>query len=240
MAAALLSLGAATSDAALLGRSPAMDGGIDYQAYFDTDLNITWLGNANAAAGSIFDDGVSSTDGKMTWDSARAWIASLNTSSYLGVNDWRLPIIIDTGTPGCNFGVIGTDCGYNVDLATGELAHLFYGSLGNGGAYNSSGVQQSCIIAGPNYCLTRTGPFSNVQNSNYWSGTGYAPSPVNAWDFVPASGIQFYDAKNGAGFVWAVRYGDIGLVPVPGAAFQFLSALLALGWARRQSNPGFL
>ncbi len=37
---------------------------------YDTDLNITWLANAKAAGGSGFDDGFSTTDGRLTWDNA--------------------------------------------------------------------------------------------------------------------------------------------------------------------------
>ena len=32
-------------------------------AYYDTDANLTWLADANAGAGSVFDDGSSTTDG---------------------------------------------------------------------------------------------------------------------------------------------------------------------------------
>ena len=55
---------------------------------YDTDLNITWLANARAAAGSGFDDGFSTTDGRLTWDNANAWIASLSIDNVIG---WRLP-----------------------------------------------------------------------------------------------------------------------------------------------------
>ncbi len=75
----------------------------------------------------------------MMWSEAQAWIGTLNTASYLGTNDWRLPTVTDTGTPGCNFAYTGTDCGYNVDLSTGEMAHMFYSTLGNTSHYNTSG-----------------------------------------------------------------------------------------------------
>ena len=74
----------ASANAALVSRA----GG---QAYYDNDLNVTWLANANLAAGSIYDDGGSTTDGRMTWASATAWIASLNTANYLGISSWQLP-----------------------------------------------------------------------------------------------------------------------------------------------------
>lgn len=104
VAGIVLSLAAATSNAAavsgqgawettLQGRAPLTPGGADYQAYYDTDLNITWLADANAAAGSIYDDLY--PYGSTTWDHAQAWIASLNAANYLGVSNWRLPTVTD-------------------------------------------------------------------------------------------------------------------------------------------------
>lgn len=65
-----------------------LDGNGTTDAFYDTALNITWLRNANAGAGSSFDDGKSSTDGKMTWVNAVDWAAAL---SFGGYDDWRLP-----------------------------------------------------------------------------------------------------------------------------------------------------
>jgi hypothetical protein len=45
-----LCLAAVSAQAALQGRAPATPGGTDYQAYYDTDLDITWVANANLAA----------------------------------------------------------------------------------------------------------------------------------------------------------------------------------------------
>ncbi|HET9062610.1 MAG TPA: hypothetical protein VFO62_04915, partial [Candidatus Binatia bacterium] len=42
------------SGAALLGRLPATPGGSDYQAYYDTELDITWLADANLAQTNTF------------------------------------------------------------------------------------------------------------------------------------------------------------------------------------------
>ena len=55
---------------------------------YDTDLNITWLRNANAAAGSSFDNGYDATDGYMTWANANNWANTLTVGSFSG---WRLP-----------------------------------------------------------------------------------------------------------------------------------------------------
>jgi Protein of unknown function (DUF1566) len=212
----LLVLVSATSNATLLSR-------LSGQAYYDTVLNVTWLADANYAKTSGFD-----ATGQVSWTQALAFIGALNTADYLGVNHWRLPTATDTGTPGCNFAVAGTDCGYNVDLATGEMAHLFYESLGNTGAYNTSAVVQPCISASLPYCLSNAGPFSSLQPSIYWSGAEYAPDTIRAWDFVFSSGIQFADAKTSNGFAWPVLDGDIAAVPVPSAAGLLASAFCLL------------
>lgn len=147
----LLVLVATHAHAGLVGR---MSG----QAYYDDVFDLTWLADANYAQTSSYD-----ADGLMTWPVAQDWIASLNTASHLGVNGWRLPAIVDTGDAGCNFGYMGTDCGYNVELATSEMAHLFYSTLGNTAYYNASGVATGCSGGPPNYCLSHEGPFSNLQ-----------------------------------------------------------------------------
>lgn len=74
---------------------------------YDTDLNITWLKDANYAKTSGYD-----SDGQMNWRAANAWASNL---VYGGYSDWRLPTSDTCG-------------GYN---CTGsELGHLFYAELG--------------------------------------------------------------------------------------------------------------
>ncbi|MCC7257470.1 MAG: VPLPA-CTERM sorting domain-containing protein [Gammaproteobacteria bacterium] len=201
------------------------------QAYYDTVLDITWVADANLAQTSGYDD-----NGLMSWSAAQAWITSLNTAAYLGKSDWRLPTVIDTGTPGCDLAYTGTDCGHNVDLSTGEMAHLYYSTLGNVGYYNTSGSPTGCP-GDPNYCLTSTGPFSNLQPYFYWSGTVYAPAPGSrAWYFHFGDGLQFHYFQSNAFFAWAVRSGDI--VPVPAAVWLFGSAMGVFGMVRRRVLAG--
>ncbi|HMU63228.1 MAG TPA: hypothetical protein PKD35_00935 [Nitrosomonas sp.] len=84
--AGLFTLGLISTANAVIAPLESRLGG---QAYYDPNLNITWLANANAGAGSSFDDGVNTTDGRMTWTSANAWTASLNIG---GITGWRLPM----------------------------------------------------------------------------------------------------------------------------------------------------
>jgi hypothetical protein len=60
LCAVLLTLVESTAQAALIGVLPATPGAFDYQAYYDTDTNITWLANANITGDITYDDAVNS------------------------------------------------------------------------------------------------------------------------------------------------------------------------------------
>jgi hypothetical protein len=224
-----LCLATATAQAALLSRA----GG---QAYYDDALDITWMANPNLADTNDFGVAGINAYGGMTWYTAQSWIGAMNTANYLGTNSWRLPTVIDTGTPGCDHAYTGTDCGFNVDLTTSEMAHMFYSTLGNVGLYNTSGVGGGCSDGSP-YCMTNDGPFSTFGDSSYWSGTSHAPYTGDAWHFLFLSGFQSYTYKGGPEFyAWAVTDGDmLATVPVPGAVWLFGSALGLMGWMRRKA-----
>lgn len=89
---------------------------------YDTDLNITWLWDANYAKTSGYDAG-----GAMTWDEAMTWVSNL---VYGGYDNWRLPTALNPDGSEC----IGWNC-------TGsEMGHLYYTELGNiagGGLINT-------------------------------------------------------------------------------------------------------
>lgn len=222
----MLLLACGSANAALLSRLAG-------QAYYDDVLNITWLANANLADTNAFGVTGIAANGNMNWAKANEWVAAMNTAAYLGKSDWRLPTVTDSGTSGCNNAFTGTDCGYNVDLTTGEMGHLFYSTLGNTGYYDTSGTPTGCSGTSP-FCLTNDGPFSNVQANFYWSGIEYAPNSTQAWYFLLAYGRQQQASKTSSFFVWAVRPGDIAPVPVPAAVWLFGGALGALGWLKRR------
>ena len=210
--------GQGTWETTLQGRD--LDGNLSTaEAYYDTALNITWLANANYAGTA------------MTWANATAWASGLNINGYTG---WRLPTVTDTGTSGCNYAYTSTDCGYNVNTATGEMARMFYTTLGNKAYYDTSGFAPQT-----GWGLTNPGPFSNVQPSLYWSGLDYAPDTFSAWDFSFYYGYQNTLDKTFNAYAWAVQLGDVGVavssVPVPAAMWLFGSGLLGLmGVARRK------
>lgn len=235
-------LSATGANAALV---PALGG----QAVNDTDLNIAWVANANLAASNTFGlainvdlgpiTGVNTyggsyiyNDGTMTWGGALKWISAMNAANYLGYSDWRLPTVADTSTPGCNWAYSGTDCGYNVNTATGEMAHLFYDELGNNAYYDQAGVAPQ-----PGWGLANTGPFSNLLSNNYyWSGTESAQFADMAWYFRFYDGDQNAYFKSVSYYALAVRSGQVDSVPVPASVWLLGSGLLGLiGMARRKA-----
>lgn len=202
------------AQAALIDRG----GGLIY----DTDLNVTWLANANLASSETF--GVTGIwgDGFMdTWYVAQNWIAAMNAANYLGYSDWRLPSAGTCTTSGC----VG-----------GEMSHLFYNELG--------GVQWQSIADthNANYNL-----FQNIETTSwtsrvpdgYWTGTNYPNYDLGAWVFSFGVGTTSPDDKDGHDYyAWAVRTGDVASspIPLPAAAWLLgsgLMGLMALGRARR-------
>lgn len=202
---------------------------------YDTDLDVTWLQDANYAKTSGYD-----ADGVMTWSEATTWAANLtyfDAVRNVTYDDWRLPTTTDTGTAGCNWAYGGTDCGYNVDPASSEMAHLYSTELGNLSYYTASGVNSGAYSGGanPNSTLDNTGPFTNFQSSAYWSGTEYAPNTYYAWFFYTASGNQSYNPKpNGLYYALAVRPGDVAAVPETETYALMLAGLGLIGWRVRR------
>ena len=226
--------GQGTWETTLQGRD--LDGNAaTFEAYYDTVQDITWLANANAGAGSAYDDvGAGgyddpTTDGRMTWANANAWAASLNIN---GVSGWRLPATVDVGNDGYTYTNYyqGVDYGYNITTHS-EMSHMFYVTLGNLAFYDTSG-------SGPQtgFGLTNTGPFTNLQSSYYWSATEYAPDTNYAWGFLFLNGGQGNGYKGYDLYAWAVHSGDVGaaIVPVPAAVWLFGSGLLGLIGLGRQ------
>ena len=223
LAAGLIS-GAA--QAALVDRG----GGLIY----DTDLNVTWLQDANYAKTSGYD-----TDGRMTWANATAWAANLSyydSVRNVTYTDWRLPTFTDLGAPGCQTANSGTDCGYNVNPASSEMAHLFFTELGNVSYWDASGNVTPQYAGGANSIsnLDNTGPFINFKSNYYWSGTEVATATTNAWFFYTVAGQQTFGSKNSSYFALAVRPGDVAAVPEAETYALMLAGLGLIGWRARR------
>jgi len=215
----------ATAHAALQGRDLNGSAG-SFEAYYDTDLNITWLADANV-------------NGPMTWATANTWAANLsfyNPLTNQTIDDWRLPTTTDTGAPGCDFAYSGTDCGYNVDTASSEMAHLYFTELGNLSYYTTTGADSGAFAGGsnPNSTLDNVGPFTNFQSHYYWSGTEYAPNPSSAWTFDTLDGSQDGNDKTNSFYALAVRPGDVAAVPEAQTYALMLAGLGLIGWRARR------
>lgn len=192
-------------------------------------------------------------NGAVYWDTANLWANGLVVGAYSG---WRLPTMIDTGAPGCDFSTAGgTDCGYNVLTKSGdptqheagqvvysEMAHLFYLALGNK-AYCPPG-DATCSGPGvpqPGYGLTNTGDFQNFQSGVYWLGLPHASRPdFEAWLLATSTGVQIYELRDVPHFAMAVRAGDVFAVPEPTIYGLMLAGLGVVVAATRRRNGGVL
>lgn len=205
----LLSLNSSIALATLIDRGNGM--------IYDTELNLTWLSDANyfktqaasdpnlvntiiANIGSVPDlyagthtltaSDFNASTGGMTWWGAKAWVKNLK---YAGYSDWRLPQMINLPASGPYF-FLSSEVGnlYSLELA------------GQGTTFNA------------NIAL-----FSNLAgNTLFWLNDEYAPTPWMAWSngTINAPGNNYKnEMKNG----WAVRVGDVtptvSTPPVPPA-----------------------
>jgi len=185
------------------------DGSVD--AYYDSALNITWLADANAGAGSSFDDGASTTDGDMSWASANAWAASLDVH---GVTGWRLPVMAPAST------------------SESELSHMYCVNLGNFGPCNP-------LTSTPpgTWGFTNTGDFTNLESEWYWTGTAADPGTAWVWAGDPISAYHSAEPVGSGNRAWAVRDGDVPAVPEPSTCALMLGGAAALfAWSRRRAT----
>lgn len=219
------------AQAALQGRD--LDGnGATFEAYYDTVLNITWLADANYAQTSGYD-----ADGRMTWDAANTWAASLSfTDGVIVYDNWRLPTVgpVNGTTFNYNYSADGsTDWGYNTASPQNEIGHMFYVTLGNLGRFNPDGTLSGCYVNGSSSCLDNVGPFSNLYSGSYFFGTEYAPGSSTMWEFITIDGQQNYGRKDidGHNYSWAVSSGDVAAVPEPGTWVMLLAGLALVGAA---------
>lgn len=191
---------------------------------FDDAKNLTWLFSDPShtaaiyamAAGTIFDDGFSPTDGRLTYAGAQAWVgqlAILNEDNGAIVSGWRLPSI-DTSNPGIN-----------------EL-------VGHPGGNPPSGFSwfgQLVDLPPPVSCDIMTVEGHLICDGQNWP-------PVLAWATggfavasltLPRDGGQAIYAMEG--YAFAVHEGDVSSVPLPSAILLLFPAIAIFGTFTRRS-----
>jgi hypothetical protein len=229
LAALTVALGLASGHANAALQARYFDGSSSPSAYYDTDLNITWLADANYGATAGYGT-ISTVDypgsGFFTWDQANTWASSLSfTANGNAISDWRLPTVspIAGGAYNYVFAYDGsTDNGYNISApgtanagAKGsELAYLAYNELGipSACAVGMSTTADSCDFQpGGVTNVGSTDPFFNIQNYFYWTGTANGDESNKAFSFDFRDGFQYAQQnKLEYGYAMAVANGDVG------------------------------
>ena len=221
LAAGVMLSGAAQATA-LVGRGGAI---------FDPSTNLEWLWHANLAEVEHFGVLGIRDDGRMSWETAQAWIAAMNAASFLG-GGWRLPLTAQPDpTCGSQFDA-GSPYplqGWGYNCTGSELGDLFYNKLG--GKAGQSVLDQSgdSTEEMENFFLFEG---HSIQSSVYWSGAEAAPYPTDAWLFLLSDGSQSIGGKGNLLYAWPVRP---AVVPLPEAGLLFGSVLVGLGAARRKA-----
>jgi hypothetical protein len=186
---------------------------------YDADLNITWFSDPNLGRGSVFDDGVQSADGRMTYDSAVAWASSL---VYAGYSDWRLPKTPQRDTS-CSLDNSAVNYGFG--CSGNELGHLFYTEFlaSAGHAVSTSGSQYLALFA----------PIADGTGATpYWFDSVWCCDNKPGFEF--AGGELIYGPLNAQYFAWAVRDGDISPIFEPSITSMLVLGLILAYWSRRQ------
>lgn len=204
----------------LQGRDLNGDGIAD--AFYDTDLKISWLADVMYARTSDYPAWQRMpefpVDGMYPFD-AKEWAAQLDIH---GLKGWRLPktnaaqafLSIDCDLVNLYDGV---PCSDPSPLpSSSEMAHMFSVTLG--GALNA-------------------GPFTNFEAGEFWSGTIYRNIAFMSFDM--SRGVQYADPVGYSFNAWAVHIGDVGVIPEPGTYALLIAGIAALGLYRRnRSKPG--
>ena len=210
-AVSIFLLGSSAAHAVLIDRGSGL--------IYDTDLNVTWLQDAQYAltTGAAFPG--------MTWSDANSWAASLDYyDSIRGTTygDWRLPGTIN----------LPSSSGFDTTGLSSELAYMYYINLGY--AANTNMVDTSA----PPPTSSNYNPFTNLAYLGYWSGTdGQIPDRQRAWALHFHWGYQTLADQAEGLRVWAVRDGDVGLtssVPEPEGSALFGLAMAGIWFARRR------
>lgn len=197
-------------------------------AFLAIEANAAWLGRLEDPSGSgeylaVYDDQLditwaldASMTGRATWGSQQSWVSTLVLG---GISGWRLPEM-DVNSNG-----IISNCANSITQAScsdNELGHLYYYGEGS--------------VKGQGVTYFNPGPFTGFDTNWSWSGNTYGPSPTTAWVFLMTSGAQIQTNKGQLLTAMAVYDGDVANVPLPAAAWLFLSAIGGLVVIKRKRS----
>jgi hypothetical protein len=199
----------AAADAKLKKIGTSTYKGKDYSLIYEEDQSLIWLDCTSPAN---------------RWPQQMSWVSGLNAQGTLtyrfdpGITvswdgDWRLPKAKDGAR---KLGYDGTStAGFNI--ITSEMGYLFYKSLGNLGYYDTDGKPRPGWGLNATWGLKKVGPFTNLKDDMYWSGTEYAIASDHAWDFNMYFGSQGNTAFKGSYSYLgiAVRSGRVISATVP-------------------------
>jgi hypothetical protein len=178
-------------------------------AYYDTELDISWLTDANFARTSGFDP-----NGQMTWDMASAWAAGLSVS---GISGWRLPSHDVNGDEV----IINCTGGGVLGCSDNEMGYLYY----------EEGI--TTFTPGPFLNLQN----EDYWGSTEYLPSSQVDSWVFNFGQDGSQNQNFNTDFNFAWATHDGDVGNLAVVPVPAAAWLFGTALIGLiGVSKRKAK----
>ena len=226
------------ANAALVGRLPITPGGTDYQAVYDTDLDITWLANANYAATELTDERVDEiienntlvfsdfhpTDNHIlhrtdfqkvdgVYTGRMKWwgaMAWVDQVSFGGHDDWRLTFtMVPDGTCTELDGITQRTDSRGYNCSGSEMGHLFYIEFDGEAGQN--------VLASGDPDLDLFIDIQAYRSFTYWSFTdgtdiakpNQAGTDIAKRTFNYNSGWQGMWYADNRLYAWAVADGDI-------------------------------
>ena len=192
LCAAVFSVLALPTQAALIGVLPATSGGTDWQAYYDDVADLSWTADANI-------------NGTMNWVDANVWAAALDIDGTPGADGWRLPSSLNSDGSGPCAGSSCTDS---------EMGNLYYNVLVNASGSLTNTGPFSNVQSFHYWSSTEYAPDTSIA-WDFFFGNGNQvslpkPNNLNAW------AVQ--SGKVGAvpvpGAVWLFGSGLLGLIGI--------------------------
>jgi hypothetical protein len=178
---------------------------------YDDVLDVTWLQDAawhvTSNAPNV------DANGRMLWQDAMNWASSLVyhvSVRNIDWDDWRLTHALPVNRTAydlTNAPDGTTDNGYNITSPASELSYMYHVNLGNLSLLDTQGNLQ------PGYGLNNTGPFAGLESSAYWTNNDWPADPNKAFVIGMGNGHQNSFEKDTALSVWAVRDGDVAILP---------------------------